>query len=438
MDNVERTTVRHVIQRSIAHEEQDSYFEIPFEMPEHAEELTVAYQVESYGEARAVIDLGVRDTKRVRGWSGGARREFRIGLEKATPGYMPGMLNPGSWAVLHNAYRVPKEGCQMTVTVEVILSAPRWLKGDLHTHSIHSDGSYSLEDNAAIMEQIGCDFIAMTDHNASSQNHAYPRCTSVVMIPGMEFTTNHGHSNFLGVTDPLDDFRVENQTDVNERILMARERGARIVLNHPHCDFCPWEWDFNVDFDWLEVWNGPWTERNARALDWWQQQLADGRRLTAVGGSDVHRPDKYVKHAMPCTWVYAETKTAEGILNGIARGHVCITYAPEGPFVELRTGAYLTGDTVPSKERGQHDVIILNGRGLLPGDKIKWFTEKGLIREELWTSEEADSAYLNIQGAEWLGLRFVRTEVWRHFVEVDQMLVAALTNPLYFEEMKES
>ncbi|WP_028551271.1 CehA/McbA family metallohydrolase [Paenibacillus sp. UNC451MF] len=433
MDKVQRPTVRNEFQRCIARSEQGMYIEIPFEVPDHAEELAVTYLVESFGEARAVIDLGVRDTGRVRGWSGGARKEFRIGLEQATPGYVPGKLHPGSWAVLHNAYRVPEEGCQVTVTVEVFLSTSRWLKGDLHTHSIHSDGTYSLEENAAIMEQLGCDFIAMTDHNAISQNYAYPRNTAVLMIQGMEFTTNCGHSNFLGVTEPLDDFRVENQADVNERIRMARERGARIVLNHPHCDFCPWEWDFNVDFDWVEVWNGPWTDRNARALEWWQEQLVGGRRLTAVGGSDVHRPDKYVKHAMPCTWVYAETKATQGILNAISKGHVCISYAPEGPFLELSFGTYRTGDSVPKEEREQIDAVTLNSSGLLPGDRVRWITEKGLVKEEVCTSEESEAVSLNIQKHERTGPRFVRVEVWRHFKEVDQLLVVALTNPIYFD-----
>lgn len=233
----------------------------------------------------------------------GARTEFRIGKELATPGYIPGELTVGQWAVVHNAYRVPEGGCTLHVTVRLEFRTPRWLKGDLHTHSVHSDGTYTLEENAAIMEELGCDFIALTDHNTNSQNIAYPRHRKIVMIPGMEFTTNFGHSNFLGASDPLADFRVAGQADVHLRIAAARERGAKIVLNHPHCDYCPWLWDFDFDYDWVEIWNGPWMPRNARALKWWQDQLAAGRRLVAMGGSDTHRPDPYVKHAMPCTWV---------------------------------------------------------------------------------------------------------------------------------------
>ncbi|MDF2962055.1 MAG: phosphoesterase [Paenibacillus sp.] len=430
MKKVERQRTTAVFSRFIEHAEQSSYIEIPFDMPENVEELHVSYTVESNGEPKAVIDLGVRDTQRVRGWSGGARTEFQVGLEKATPGYLPGPLHAGNWAVLHNAYKVPAQGCTVTVTVEFYYYTQRWLKGDLHTHSINSDGKYTLEENAAIMEQLGCDFIAMTDHNTSVQNLSYPRNTSVVMIPGFEFTTNFGHSNFLGVTDPLNDFRVSNQEDVNARLKTAGERGAKIVLNHPHCDFCPWEWDFQVDHNWVEVWNGPWTERNERTLSWWQQQLAAGRRLTAVGGSDVHRPDPFVKHAMPCTWVLAEAKTVGGILDGIDKGHVSISWSPEGPFMEMLCGSYKIGEVVPKEVRCRS--VQLYAEDLLPGDLVKLISNNGVEQEVTASSGTNGTLELTIEADH---MKFVRAEVWRYFEQADGFLMAALTNPVYFESI---
>ncbi|WP_248930212.1 CehA/McbA family metallohydrolase [Paenibacillus hamazuiensis] len=428
MNGTGRRVITSSYTRFIPAEAQSSYIEIPFTMPEQAEEIHVAYSVVSHGEPSAVIDLGVRDGKRVRGWSGGARTEFRIGRETATPGYLAGDLAPGEWAVLHNAYKVPQEGCTVNVTVRCSLATPRWLKGDLHTHSVNSDGKYTLEENAAIMEQLGCDFIAMTDHNAISQNYTYPRGTNVVMIPGMEFTTNFGHSNFLGVTDPLNDFRVKSRDDVNEHLAEARAKGAKIVLNHPHCDYCAWEWGFDVDHDWVEVWNGPFSERNARTLAWWQEQLESGRRLVAVGGSDVHRPDPYVKHAMPCTWVYAEMKTIDGILEGIGKGRVVMTHSPEGPFMELTCGDYMTGDVIPASADQDEASIRLRIDNLLAGDRVKLISERG-VEQTVNVNRSGEGLFeANAEGR-----LFYRAEVWRHFEQADQMLLAALTNPIYWE-----
>lgn len=418
-----------VVQRVVRPEERSQYIEIPFEMPAGVETLRVDYEVESHGEPRAVIDLGVRDGRRLRGWSGGARSGFTIGREKATPGYLPGELASGGWAVVHNAYKVPEQGCTITVTITLTFEAPLWLKGDLHAHTVHSDGSYTLEESAAIMEQLGCDFLAMTDHNAVSQNLAYPRTTGIVMIPGMEFTTNFGHSNFLGVVDPCDDFRVTGVADVRERLRVARERGARIVLNHPHCDHCPWEWGFDVDHDWVEVWNGPWTARNASTLAWWQEQLASGRRLVAVGGSDVHRPHPYVRHAMPCTWVLATSRTVDGILDGIGLGHVVVTYAPDGPFVELTCGSCGVGDAVPATVGGPERVVRLRAERLVAGDRVKVISGPG-VQSEFVVERDGE---LDMTVAPPAGKGFLRVEIWRYFEIVDQTLMAALTNPIYFE-----
>jgi hypothetical protein len=412
------------LERVITSDEESAYLELPFTIPPHTEVLNVSYRVESSGEA--VIDFGVRDALRVRGWSGGARQSFQIGRERATPGYLPGELAPGEWAVLHNGYKVPEEGCTVYVRIEFTMETPRWLKGDLHMHSNHSDGTYTLEENASIMEELGCDFLAMTDHNTSSQNLAYPRNTEIVMIPGLEFTTNFGHSNFLGVADPLDDFRVSNMDDVHRRLQTGRERGAKIVLNHPHCSFCPWLWDFNVDFDWVEIWNGPWREPNLLTLHWWHEQLVAGRRLTAVGGSDTHRPHPYIRHAGPTTWVYSETKTVRGILDGIEKGGVVISYAPDGPFVNLEVGGFQIGDVVPNDVASEP--LRMTAAGVKSGDVIKLIGNRGVEAEQ--RIEEEGAFIFNFQRAE--GVSFYRAEVWRHFPETGQTLLAAVTNAIYF------
>ena len=415
-----------VLTRRIEPSEQGTYIEIPFEMPDQVEDITVNMKVESFGDGEAVIDLGIRDADQLRGWSGGARSSFRLGIEKATPGYIHGGLEAGNWAIVHNAYKVPTGGCVVSITIEFYYKTYRWLTGDLHTHSIHSDGTYTLEESAAIMESLGCDFIAMTDHNTYSQNLNYPRTTELLMIPGTEFTTNYGHSNFLGVVKPMDDFRVSTQEDVRKRLVTARERGAKIVLNHPHCIHCPWEWDFEVDYDWVEVWNGPWTPFNHATVKWWQSELAAGKRTVAVGGSDVHRPEKYRKHAMPCNWVWTNQKSAHGVFDGIAKGRNMISYKADGPIVSLRCGSYMMGDVVPGQETDR--TVVAEFAELLEGDQVIVINETGEVFKHVVTE---DGSFMNQFEAG--GSRFVRVEVWRYIPEVELTIMALLTNPIFFD-----
>ncbi|WP_199621746.1 CehA/McbA family metallohydrolase [Paenibacillus alkalitolerans] len=421
---------RHTVtltKRLTADDAEAYHIELPFDMPEEAEEVAVTMIVSPNGAGRCVVDLGIRDAERHRGWSGGARTTFFIGEERATPGYVPGPLTPGTWAVLLGAYRVPEGGCEVRVTVECAIAAPRWLKGDLHMHSVHSDGQYTLEQNARMMENLGCDFMALTDHNTVSQNFAYPPDAGVAVIPGMELTTNSGHANLLGVADPRVDFRARDAEQLGRSLRQARDAGCRIVLNHTHCEQCAWEFGFDVDYDYVEVWNGPWLARNERALAWWQSELAAGRRLVAVGGSDVHGPHPYVKHAMPATWVYARKRTVQEILRAIDRGHVFLSYAVDGPTLDLTCGGFIMGDEVPSALAAREPVRLTASR-LREGDVVKVWSERGTERE----TKAGDRGSLSL---EWPaeGRIFYRVEVWRYFTEADKTLMAAMSNPLYFK-----
>ena len=89
---------------------------------------------------------------RVRGWSGGARQEFSIGLNQATPGYQPGRLAPGIG--LFSITPGSRSGLYGHDRNRVYLQDIALAEGDLHTHSVHSDGTYTLEENAAMMESL--------------------------------------------------------------------------------------------------------------------------------------------------------------------------------------------------------------------------------------------------------------------------------------------
>jgi hypothetical protein len=410
------------------------FIEVPFELPADAESLVVRCSVPGQDHAGALVDLGLRDPDQIRGWSGGARSELVISPDWTTPGYLPGALPPGRWAVLLASNRIPAPGCQAALTVTYTRPSARradepgarWLVGDLHMHSVHSDGSYALAEVIRLCETAGLDFISITDHNTISQNTAPAPPTTLTCIPGVELTTYRGHSNLLGVTAPVADFRVSSQAELDERLAYARQQGARIVLNHPFDPGCGWQWDWQVDYDWFEVWNGPWRESNQQALDWWQAQLAAGRRLTAVAGSDTHRPHQYVKHGYPSSWVYSASRAADDILAAIAAGHLVLSYAPDGPRIELCCEQFMVGDVVPAEL--EQLSMTLRVTQLAAGDTVKIISEQGVEREQ---PIAAGASELELS---WIAesRRFYRVEIWRYFPQVSQMLVAALSNPIYF------
>ena len=423
-----RSTRVWTFEHTLTPDDHGRFVELRFEMPPDTETIGVSCTVQGQERAGTLVDLGLRDPARVRGWSGGARDEFVVGHEQATPGYLPGALAPGEWAVLLASNRIPETGCTANVTVTCTPEGPHWLKGDLHVHSTHSDGDYALHEVITLATAAGLDFVALTDHNTISQNVAMLREAPIVQIPGMELTTYRGHATLLGVVDPLEDFRVSTMDQLRSRVSEARRRGAHMVLAHPYestCSSCAWQWDWDIAYDWIEVWNGPWRPDNQRTLDWWQAQLVSGRRLVAVAGSDTHRPHPYIKHGWPTTWVYSRACTVAGILTAIGRGHVSMSYAPDGPLIDVRCAEHLIGDEVPAQapERDLRLRVIRLERG----DTVRIISERGTEQELTIDAEQQTLEHAWPAGDR----RFYRIEVWRHFPQVNQTLMAAMCNPIY-------
>jgi hypothetical protein len=287
-----------------------------------------------------------------------------------------------------------------------------WLKGDLHMHSVHSDGSFTIEENINAAMEAGLDFIGLMDHNTASQNKDCPETAPLICIPGMELTTYKGHCNLFGAADPVADFRTENQTDMNARLAEARGSGSLISINHPFDPGCPWEWDWDAPYEAVEVWNGPWRPGNAEALEWWQKQLEAGMKIPVVGGSDTHRPDVYVKHGMPTTWVKCSERSVEGILAGIRAGRVCLSWSPEGPRIDLTDDENAVNCKIDSAAAG---------------DEIKIISERGVEETFLIAEEEDRFTHSRRFGDR----KFYRVEVWRRFEGFNQPLMAAMSNPVY-------
>ena len=94
----------------------------------------------------------------------------------------------------------------------------------------------------------------------------------------------------------------------------------------------------------MEVWKGPFTPRNAKAVKWWHTLLCAGRRIPIVGGSDFHKPGALVRLGHPVTAVYADSPDACDLLAAVRAGHAYVTESVKGPRLELTYGDASMGD----------------------------------------------------------------------------------------------
>ena len=335
--------------------------EVPFEVPGGTAEITVRL---SYDRRQGVLDLGcLGPDGEFRGWSGGARDTFTVSADRATPGYLPGEPAPGTWRVLLRLHRIPPAGLEYEVTTRSLGSVPpapteaarpapterpprrdlptvdgmRWLAGDLHAHTVHSDGSLTVAELAALAAAQGLDYLAVTDHNTISHHPHLPavgRHYGLELLPGQEVTTDTGHANVFGDTGwidfrrPADDWR-----------RAAEDRGGVMSVNHPVADDCAWRQPLSARPRLAELWHHTWTDRTHGApLAWAGGPFAaggsDGADIVPIGGSDFHSPDQGRPPGAPTTWLLTE---GGDVLGALKAGRTAVSAGPDAPLL-LRCG----------------------------------------------------------------------------------------------------
>ncbi|MBN2258687.1 MAG: PHP domain-containing protein [Anaerolineaceae bacterium] len=422
--------------------QQGSYFTLPFKVPENISRLSIAYEYSRRPEKdikipggmftsqmeENVVDLGlIRPDGSQAGVSGSDKLEISISDTFSTQGYQSGPITPGEWNILVGAYKICKQGVTVRYTILLDHKQMILLKGDLHVHSLASDGIHSLEELAIKAKRNGLQFLAITDHNQMVSSVEMPRVPGVTLIPGIEWTHYQGHANFLGIDKPYDEPFVTNTLEeAQKRFNSARQRGALITINHPFEEIASFRFDLDqLPYDCIEIWNGPMRVSNIKAIGLWQKLLVSGRKIPFCAGSDYHRDTPFIFLGGPTMCVTAISDSVSDILDGIRNGHAYATFAPNGPMIELNAGHAIMGDSVPWNENSE---ITIKAEGLLSGDVLQLIT--GTNSETLYQVPMDGKLTMNYKIAE---SGFARVELLRSFLPGLPMLPALLSNPIYFD-----
>jgi hypothetical protein len=331
------------------------YQYLPFEVSPGTRSITVSYSVA--GEPGAsVIDLGLFEAGTApgmpvfRGYSGGAQRTVTVGERSASPGYWSGPLRAGTWQAMLGLYKVAPAGVDVQLTVTESRedsaaptpAAPAsarpaatskkphegWYSGALHLHTTHSDGTLGPAALAEAAGAAGLDFIAITDHNNTAHTRdAMP--PAPLHIIGDEVTTPGGHASVWGLQDhSWLEFRIPPKDPgapgaIAAIVDEAHRAGALFAIDHPFdvCGGCTWDQVIPDGLDALEIWNGEKGPQD-RAIGLWDRLLRQGRRITAVGASDWHRPPSPIGAA--AVRVFATALTEPAILDGLRQHRVIV------------------------------------------------------------------------------------------------------------------
>ncbi len=416
---------------------EGSYLTVPFDVPENVETITVSY---NYPSANNCIDLGLLGIdNRFIGASGSDRRSISASEHISSDGYARVKTEAGRWSVIAGAYHVADGGVTVNYEIEFTYKSMRLFRGDLHMHTVASDGSMTVDEIAASAMQQGLDFIFITDHNNVAQNSNLPAYGPIAdrlsVFPGSEWTHYKGHAGLLGVENPYDrPFFASTNEEVAAILRTAHEKSALVVINHPFDGDCGWQWGFDgMYFDCIEVINAFPKGSDLQCIAWWHRSLCEGKRIPIVAGSDFHRPGVFMKVGTPTTCVYAMSRGLSDILAALKAGHSYLTLDVEAPVLEMSCISTpgqepaIIGDIVYMKSGDTSPALHIKVTDTKKGDNLKVITKNGIIYEK--TSEQREDIVWNTPVS--ADAMFYRVEITRIYAQGMPALPVLISNPVY-------
>ncbi len=441
-------------ERSLTERDWKQNILFSFQLPRGATHLRVLleYAPHEVSGYLNMLTLAVFDPS---GWRGaghrhGDRHEVVIGADGATPGYLPGPVPPGEWAVEVDTHMVmPGPSCQMKLTIRADSdpegqpapapvpgrTAPRgpgWYRGDLHAHSPHSDARWDIPALLAFARARGLDFTTLSDHNSTAglAEMLAASADDLLTLGGMELTTFRGHALALGVHQWIDWRTRPGGRSMDQVAEEVVSRGGLFVIAHPsapgdpYCTGCDWRHPGLMPggASAVEVWNMDWRSEvnNEDALALAYRWLNQGCRLPMTAGTDNHGEHLDLKYGFNV--VYAAELSEAAVLRAIGAGHL---YLSSGPALGLqaRAGslAAMMGDALAAPA-GEAIRVAASWSGCAPDDRAALVVD-GEERERVPAGGQGSAAWQIESGA----------ARWCHVTLRDsQGTVLALTNPIYF------
>ena len=453
------------------------YSYVPFEVPNDTKSISVDYKYDKNDGANRV-EVGLfdpafsgenSDKKGFRGWSGSVRDAFFISEDSATHGYVAGEIKPGKWHLVFGQASIEEGGVDVEITINLNQIDEKakeqfekesnrdfsfkkkekverlktddltWFAGDLHAHSFHSDGRWSIKGILESASSNNLDFVGITEHNTFSHHKVIEELSKnysdLLILKGEEVTTYGGHINVWGLPkNEWVDFRVfpnEEKSAIGIKD-EAEKLGGLASINHPmmDCKGCRWSYGKWKNMPAVEIWNATWDEQDEIALQEWDRLLLNDVKITGIASTDSHQrpeePSTYPTNLAigePTVFVGAKEKTKDGILDGVKNGKVFVADNSRRRMMLTADGKATIGDTVEVKW-GKTIKFDYTLEGFPNGSKF-WLYANGQVAKEFLIYDKKYTGVYKIYAHQ---DGYVRLEVR----DASGKKMLGFSNPIYF------
>jgi hypothetical protein len=225
--------------------------------------------------------------------------------------------------------------------------------------------------------------------NVEQQKHP-----NILLVPGEEWTTYHGHGNGIGATHWVDHKIGQPGVTIQSSLQGFSAQGAIFSINHPAvnignlCIGCAWTYD---GFDpkllgGVEIESRGYSDFGfvfeGTAVALLEDLSASGAHVAALGGSDDHQAGQTEETSHisnPTTYVLADELSVAGILSGIKNRRTFVKLnSPADPAIDLESSVEPVADTVSARSTVFQATVT--GADPSVGAQFRW-VKNGVVGE---------------------------------------------------------
>lgn len=224
-----------------------------------------------------------------------------------------------------------------------------WYKGNLHTHTTASDGTYTAEAHIRGYREKGYHFLAITDHAVAVTDFERPASGDFLVLSGMEVDARDAESgrNYHFVVPEAKALAprwspLSEEMSPQEVLDAIREGGGLAILAHPYWSGLTLTDMLAVEgYIGLEVFNTVCERMTGRGSSGvhWDDLLEAGRTPMGFATDDAHCNRTYMSEVFQ-GWIMVKALCLEeeSILESIRRGRFYSSSGPTIGNVEIEDG----------------------------------------------------------------------------------------------------
>ena len=265
-----------------------------------------------------------------------------------------------------------------------------YFKGNLHTHTLNSDGDSTPDDVVRWYREHGYNFVTLTDHNyltsVDGLNALHGADGKFLVMKGEELTDRFGnkpvHVNGFAPDAFIKPPGGSSVLDMAQKMIDAvRGAGAVPSVNHPN-----FGWAISADellqlqrTKLFEVFNGHPLVNNAGGggvpglEDVWDRMLSSGKLLYGIAVDDAHyfkRPEDRTAPRPGQGWVYVRAPRLESraLVEALERGEFYASTGVELQSIDVTSSSMTI--TIKTEPQSKYRVQFIGRQGTVLSEAV--------------------------------------------------------------------